>query len=134
MNQILLSTQIQELLPHQHQKQPQCLSQILSLIQIHGLEQIQRLGHVLSQIHSLVHSQVLSQALRLVRSQLFNLVLNLTLSQIRKKNNRRSCSGQNSGRRSNSGGGSSSDRQPKGSNDPIKMANKFGVLYNSMET
>ena len=51
-----------------------------------------------------------------------------------KKNNQRSSSGHNSGRRSNSGGGSSSDRQPKGSNDPIKMANKYGVLHDDMET
>ena len=50
-----------------------------------------------------------------------------------KKNNQRSSSGHNSGRRSNSGGGSSSDRQPKGSNDPIKMANKYGVLHDDME-
>ena len=42
--------------------------------------------------------------------------------------------GLNVGRGSNSGGGSSSDKQGKGSNDPIKMANKYGVLDdNDME-
>ena len=49
-----------------------------------------------------------------------------------KKNNRRS-SGQNCSRGSNSGGGLSSDRQRKGSNDLIKMANKFGVLHDPMD-
>ena len=50
------------------------------------------------------------------------------------KNNPRSSSGRNSGRGSNSGGGSSSDKQGKGSNDPIKMVNKYGILDDDMET
>ena len=47
--------------------------------------------------------------------------------------NNRSSSGQNSSRRANSRG-SSSDKQGKGSNDPIKMANKYGVLHDDMVT
>ena len=50
------------------------------------------------------------------------------------KNNPRSSSGRNSGRGSNSGGGSSSDKQGKGSNDPIKMVNKYDILDDDMET
>ena len=51
-----------------------------------------------------------------------------------KMNNHRSSSGRSSGRGSNSGGGLSSEKQGKGSNDPIKMANKYGVLDdNDME-
>ena len=54
-------------------------------------------------------------------------------SKPQKKEKNRSSSGQNSSRGSNSRG-SSSDKQGKGSNDPIKMANKYGVLHDDMET
>ena len=54
-------------------------------------------------------------------------------SKPQKKEKNRSSSGQNSSQRSNSRG-SSSDKQGKGSNDPIKMANKYGVLHDDMET
>ena len=41
--------------------------------------------------------------------------------------------GQNSGRRSHSGRGLSSDKHGKGSDDPIKMANKFDGLEDGMD-
>ena len=81
------------------------------------------------------HSQTSSQSSSQSRSQSSSQSRSQSNSQSNpKKNNQRSSSGHNSGRRSNSGGGSSSDRQPKGSNDPIKMANKYGVLHDDMET
>ena len=70
-----------------------------------------------SQSHSQSHSQSSSQSGPQSKPQ---------------KNNQRSSAIQSSSRGSNSGG-SSSDRQAKGSNDPIKMANKYGVL-DDMET
>ena len=74
------------------------------------------------------HSQSGSQSSSQSCSQSHShLVRSLVLSGSRKKNHR-SSTGQSSSRRSNSGRGSSSDRQAKGSNDPIKMANNYGIL------
>ena len=75
--------QIQESLPHQvnflRRKRLQRLLQIFDIMQ--GLEQIQRLCHILSQVLSLV----LSQALSLVHSQHLSLVPSPTLSRILKR-------------------------------------------------
>ena len=85
------------------------------------------------------HSQSSSQSRSQSRSQSSSQSLPQSSSQSgsqskpHKKENNRSSSGQNSSRRSNSRG-SSSDKQGKGSNDPIKMANKYGVLHDDMET
>ena len=79
------------------------------------------------------HSQSGSQSSSQSRSQSHSQSSSQSGTQSKpQKNNHRSSAGQSSSRGSNSGG-SSSDRQAKGSNDPIKMANKYGVL-DDMET
>ena len=57
-------------------KRLQCHIQMFNLTQMQGLEQIQRLGHILSLVLSLVLSQILSQVLSLVLSQVLSLFLN----------------------------------------------------------
>ena len=50
-----------------------------------------------------------------------------------KKEKNQSSSGQGSGRRSHSGKASSFEKHGKGSDDPIKMANKFNGLEDGMD-
>ena len=50
-----------------------------------------------------------------------------------KKEKNQSSSGQGSGRRSHSGKASSFEKHGKGSDDPIKMANKFDGLEDGMD-